>query len=189
MSDLGLVPLGPQSDEGGGNRGDGRGLTANSFQKLCGDLETLIRMPDHEYSDLTIIADGKRVPVHRCILAVRCPGLRKVFAEMEQNGGAKLELELSSIVDDGKIGAEAFVAVMGYVYGGKMEPWPAIIECCDSSCVHLTCRPAIDYVLEILRASLLLNLPEVKAVAEVMAALGTYFIVTLYNSTNLYRGR
>ena len=145
----------------------GRGLTPASFQKLCGDLEALIRVPDQEYSDLTIVTDGKGVPVHRCILAVRCPGLRKVFAEMEQSGGSKLELELSSVVPDGKIGYEAFVDVMSYVYGGKMESWPAVVPCYDSSCSHLTCRPAIDYVLEVLRASLLLHLPEVKAVAEV----------------------
>jgi regulatory protein NPR1 len=145
----------------------GTGLTPASFQKLCGDLEALIRVPDQEYSDLTIVTDGKTVPVHRCILAVRCPGLRKAFAEMEQIGGSKLELELSSVVPDGKIGYEAFVAVMGYVYGGKMEPWPALVPCYDPSCSHLTCRPAIDYVLEVLRASLLLTLPEVKAVAEV----------------------
>lgn len=170
MSDLGFGELGqgtPQSDGGLGNSSDGRGLTPSSFQRLCGDLETLIRVPDQEYSDLSIVADGKRVPVHRCILAARCPGLRKVFAEMEQSGNSKLELELSTVVEGGSVGYEAFVAVMGYVYGGRMEPWPAIIACYDSACGHLTCRPAVDYVLEILRAALLLQLPEVKAVAEV----------------------
>ncbi|KAG0555906.1 hypothetical protein KC19_11G011600 [Ceratodon purpureus] len=169
MSDQGVVQLEqetPQSDGGGCNGTEGRGLTPSSFQKLCGDLGTLIRVPDMEYSDLTIIVDGKRFPVHRCILAARCPGLRRVFAGMEQSDGSKLELELSSVVGGERIGHGAFVAVMGYVYGGTMEPWPAVIPCYDSSCGHVTCRPAIDYVLEILLASLLLDLPEVKNVTE-----------------------
>lgn len=143
------------------------GVTPASFQELCSDLETLIQMPDEEYSDLNIIVEGEYVPVHRCILAARCSGLRKVLAGIVRNGKSKLELELNTITDKGKIGYEAFRAVMGYVYGGKMEPWPVVIACYDSSCAHLTCRPAINHVLEILYAAILLNLPELNTLAQV----------------------
>ncbi|XP_024359583.1 regulatory protein NPR4 [Physcomitrium patens] len=142
------------------------GVTPASFQELCSDLETLIQMPDEEYSDLNIIVEGEYVPVHRCILAARCSGLRKVLAGIVRNGKSKLELELNTITDKGKIGYEAFRAVMGYVYGGKMEPWPVVIACYDSSCAHLTCRPAINHVLEILYAAILLNLPELNTLAQ-----------------------
>lgn len=137
------------------------------LQKLGADLESLIETPDEEYSDLSVVVEGKRVAVHRCILGARCSGLRQAIRELEQSGNAKLELELSSVVDRGKIGYGAFMAVMRYVYGGKLEPWPARIACYDAACAHLTCRPAVDYVLEILCASLLLCLPEVRTIAEV----------------------
>jgi len=154
--------------EEGGHSGRSGGLNAeNSLKKLGVDLESLIQAPDEEYSDLTVVVDGKKVAAHRCILAARCSGLRQAVRELEQNGNSKLELELKAIAGHGKIGYDAFMAVMRYVYGGKLEPWPARIACYDSLCAHLTCRPAIDYVLEILCASLLLNLPEVKTVAEV----------------------
>lgn len=165
MADLRLSL--PEDGSGGHRSGRSGGLSDSSFKKLGADLESLIDVPDKECSDLTVVVDGKKVPVHRCILAARCSGLRQVVREMELNGNSKLELELDSIVDHGKIGYDAFMAVMRYVYGGKLEPWPARIACYDSSCDHLTCRPAVDYVLEILCASLLLNLPEVKTVAEV----------------------
>ncbi|KAG0609169.1 hypothetical protein M758_8G163200 [Ceratodon purpureus] len=156
MADLKLSQPLPEGSSRGG-----------SLEKLGSDLaRLLIRVPDEDYSDLTVIAGGKKVPVHRCILAARCPGLRKVLKEIEQSGNSKLELELDSIVKNGKIGPEAFVAVMGYVYGGKLEPWPVAIPCHDNSCSHSTCRPAIDYVLEILCAAQLFNLPEVKILAE-----------------------
>lgn len=160
----------------------GRGLPESSFKKLGADLESLVHVPDDEdYSDLTVLVSGRKVPVHRCILAARCSGLRPVIRDLEQNGNAKLELDLNSIADHiGKIGYDAFMAVLRYVYGGRLEPWPARIACYDSSCAHLTCRPAIDYVLEILCASLLLNLPDVKTVAEVrlsIIALNVFFDV------------
>lgn len=172
MADLGDVP---QSQETQRSNGDGGhsitiGLTPTSFQTLSSDLGSLIQTPDEDnFSDLTVIVDGRKVSVHRCILAARCPGFRKVLAEVQPTGkGKKLELELNSIVvKDGKIGFEAFTAVMGYVYGGRMEPWPVNVACYHSSCEHLTCRPAIDYVLEVLRASLLFGLPEVKTLAQV----------------------
>lgn len=166
------TPLSDGSGGGGSSSSEApssRGLTHESFQILCSDLGSLMRIPDEEFSDLSIVVDGRKVPVHRCILAARCSGLRKVFAEMEPNNGSnnKPEVELGSIVTDGKLGFEAFMAVMGYVYGGKMDPWPATVACFQPSCAHLTCRPAIDYVLEILRASILFSLPELKTLAQV----------------------
>ena len=139
------------------------------YERLGADLEGLMRGADDDYSDLTVVVGGKRLPLHRCILAARCPGLRKALRDVEQTGNVKLELDLNSVVENSRpVGYEAFMALMGYVYGGKLQPWPVAVPCHDSSCSHLTCRPAIDFVLEILSASTLFNVPEVKAVAEVL---------------------
>jgi len=149
----------------------GVGLPPDSFQKLCSDIGSLVSIRDEEFSDLTVLVDGRKVLVHRCILAARCPGFRKVFAEVELNRKNR-ELELSSVVKEGKVGFDAFMGVMGYVYGGKMEPWPAIVECYHLSCDHLTCRPSIDYVLEILCASVAFELPDLKTLAQVWQSAG-----------------
>lgn len=138
------------------------------YEKLGSDLETLIQVSDKDYSDLTVMVDGRGVPVHRCILAVRCPVFRKVFPELETDKGSKPKLELSSLTRDGRIGYDAFMTVMGYVYGGKMRPLMNVVECYDSSCVHVTCRPAINFLLELLCASSLFDIPDLKTVAQVL---------------------
>lgn len=161
--DLSLVPL----SENGCNEGAGTG----ALEKLGLDLTNLIQAADEEYSDVIMIVDGKRVPIHRCIIAVRCPSFRKVFAGMgaEKAEGSKKqpELELNSLVKEGRIGYEAFMTVMGYVYGGKLRPLNIVVECWDPSCAHSTCRPVIDYVLELLCASVLFGIQELKTIAEV----------------------
>lgn len=171
MADLRLSQ--PRAEEGRGAREGG--FMAGSFERLGCDLESLIHVRDEEYSDLTVIAGGRRVAVHRCILAARCSGLRKVLTEIERNANSKLELELDSVVENGRIGYEAFMAVMGYVYGGKFEPWPVVVPCHDPSCSHMTCRPAIDYVLEVICAASLFTLPVLKAVAEVWSSFACVF--------------
>lgn len=153
--------------DGSGGEGSAtiEGLTSKSFSILCADVATLVRIPDKEFSDLTIVTGGRKVPVHRCILAARCPGLRKILLESDLNN--KHELELTSLGSDWKLGFDSLMAVLGYVYGGSMEPWPATVPCLLSSCSHFTCRPTINYVLEILRASFLFILPELKNLAQV----------------------
>jgi regulatory protein NPR1 len=161
--DLSLVPL----SENGCNEGAG----TVALEKLGLDLANLIQAADEEYSDVIMIVDGKRVPIHRCIIAVRCPSFRKVFAGMgaEKAEGSKKqpELELNSLVKEGRIGYEAFMTVMGYVYGGQLRPLNIVVECWDPSCAHSTCRPVIDYVLELLCASVLFGIQELKTIAEV----------------------
>lgn len=86
---------------------------------------------DEEFSDFSIVVDGRKVLVYWCILVVWCFGLCKVFVEMEFNNGFnnKFEVEFGSIVMDGKLGFEVFMVVMGYVYGGKMDFWFVIVVC------------------------------------------------------------
>jgi regulatory protein NPR1 len=155
-------------------------------EKLVSDIESLLYRPaDETFSDVIIHVDGKRVAAHRCILAVRCPYFRRFFAaaaenknknkeeKREEDATKAVEVKLETLMknnDKGeKVGYEAFMAVMGYVYGsGGMNPvvCSSSVSCLDPSCPHITCRPAIEFVLEILRASSILEISELKAAAQ-----------------------
>lgn len=147
------------------------------LEKVRSDFESLT---DQElYSDMTILVDGRRVPVHRSILAVRSPVWRKVFAEMAKESAGKSskasakfppELELSGVVGEGRrIGYAAFKTVMGYVYGGRLRPMSSVVnECRDVTCHHLACRPAIDYAVELLNSASVFDIPELKNLVQVL---------------------
>jgi regulatory protein NPR1 len=165
----------------------GGAAAAAGVEKLVSDIESLLYRPaDETFSDVIIHVDGKRVAAHRCILAVRCPYFRRFFAaaaenknknkeeKREEDATKAVEVKLETLMknnDKGeKVGYEAFMAVMGYVYGsGGMNPvvCSSSVSCLDPSCPHITCRPAIEFVLEILRASSILEISELKAAAQV----------------------
>ncbi len=165
--------------------GGSTGAAAAGVAKLVSDIESLLYRPaDETFSDVIIHVDGKRVAAHRCILAVRCPYFRRLFAAAAENKNKEerreedatkaVEVKLETLMknnDKGeKVGYEAFMAVMGYVYGsGGMNPvvCSSSVSCLDPSCPHITCRPAIEFVLEILRASSILEISELKAAAQV----------------------
>ncbi len=167
--------------------GGSTGAAAAGVEKLVSDIESLLYRPaDETFSDVIIHVDGKRVAAHRCILAVRCPYFRRLFAaaaenknknkeeRREEDATKAVEVKLETLMknnDKGeKVGYEAFMAVMGYVYGsGGMNPvvCSSSVSCLDPSCPHITCRPAIEFVLEILRASSILEISELKAAAQV----------------------
>jgi len=166
--------------------GGSTGAAAAGVEKLVSDIESLLYRPaDETFSDVIIHVDGKRVAAHRCILAVRCPYFRRLFAaaaenknknkeeRREEDATKAVEVKLETLMknnDKGeKVGYEAFMAVMGYVYGsGGMNPvvCSSSVSCLDPSCPHITCRPAIEFVLEILRASSILEISELKAAAQ-----------------------
>ncbi|CAM6044902.1 unnamed protein product [Sphagnum compactum] len=148
---------------GGGGVVGGGGLV----EKLVSDIESLLQRPDETFSDVIIHVDGKNVQAHRCILVVRCPYFRSLFADLNERDVSKVELKLEKLMKGEKVGYEAFMAVMGYVYGSRMNPLaPSCVSCLDASCPHITCRPAIEFVIEILRASSVLELSELRASAQ-----------------------
>ena len=150
--------------------------SSRELEKVRLDFESLT---DQDlYSDMTILVDGRRVPVHHSILAVRSPVWRKVFAEKAKESTGKSskvsgkfppELELSSIVGEGRrIGYPAFKTVMGYVYGGRLRSMSSVVnECRDRTCCHSACRPAIDYAVELLNSASVFDIPELRNLAEV----------------------
>ena len=150
--------------------------SSRELEKVRLDFESLT---DQDlYSDMTILVDGRRVPVHHSILAVRSPVWRKVFAEKAKESTGKSskvsgkfppELELSSIVGEGRrIGYAAFKTVMGYVYGGRLRSMSSVVnECRDDTCCHSACRPAIDYAVELLNSASVFDIPELRNLAQV----------------------
>ncbi len=149
---------------GGGGVVGGGGLV----QKLVSDIESLLQRPDETFSDVIIHVNGKNVQAHRCILVVRCPYFRSLFADLNERDVSKVELKLEKLMKGEKVGYEAFMAVLAYVYGSRMNPLASsCVSCLDASCPHITCRPAIEFVLEILRASSVLELSELRASAQV----------------------
>lgn len=188
MADFDLTLSQPGQESGFQFLSDGRGGISNcgcseeseksssELEKVRSDFESLTDQA--LYSDMTILVEGRHVPVHRCILAVRSPVWRKVFAEKAKDRTRKSskvsdkfppELELSSIVGEGRrIGYAAFKTVMGYVYGGRLRSMSSVVnECRDVTCHHSACRPAIDYAVELLNSASVFDIPELKNLAQV----------------------
>nr|KYP62265.1 Regulatory protein NPR1 [Cajanus cajan] len=94
------------------------------------------------------VADGREVAVHRCILAARSCFFKEAFAA----GGV---LRLKDVAKDYDVGLEALFTVLVYLYSGRVKPLPQgrVCECVDDACLHFGCRPAVDFLLQLLYAS------------------------------------
>ncbi|KAK3436249.1 hypothetical protein EUGRSUZ_C00872 [Eucalyptus grandis] len=101
------------------------------------------------------LADGRQVPVHRCILSGRSGFFRGAFTR----GATKLEVK--ELGKDFEIGHDALMAVLGYLYSGKVKPPPpAARECVDEECPHAACRPAVDFLIQVLYAAFTFQISE-----------------------------
>ncbi|CAN8267485.1 unnamed protein product [Cochlearia groenlandica] len=139
-------------------------LEVVSLSKLSSNLEQLLLSnPDFDdYTDAEIIVDSVSIGVHRCILASRSNFFRELFKRDKKS--LKLErpkYHLSEILPCGVVGYDGFLYILSYVYTGRLKPFPLNVSTCvDSFCAHDSCRPAIDFVVELLYASSLLQVPE-----------------------------
>ncbi|KQK13847.1 BTB/POZ domain and ankyrin repeat-containing protein NPR3 [Brachypodium distachyon] len=131
-------------------------LDAVSLGRLSANLERLLDPAFLNCADAEVVlADGgdeATVPVHRCILAARSNFFLDHFSSLSSPaaGGGKPRLELAELVPGGRhVGHEALVAVLGYLYTGRLKPPPQEAAICvDDRCRHQACRPAIDFVVE-----------------------------------------
>lgn len=65
-----------------------------------------------------------------------------------------VKLELKDLAGDFEVGFDSVVAVLGYLYSGKVRNLPrGICVCVDEDCSHEACRPAVDFVVEVLYLS------------------------------------
>lgn len=138
-------------------------LEVISLSKLSSNLEQLLSNPDCDYyTDAEIIVDGVPVGVHRCILAARSKFFQELFKKEKKS--SKLEIpkyHLKEMLPYGVVGHEAFLYFLSYIYTGRLKPFPLEVSTCvDSVCAHDSCRPAIDFVVELMYASSVLQVPE-----------------------------
>ncbi|KAJ0242556.1 Regulatory protein NPR3 [Hirschfeldia incana] len=138
-------------------------LEVISLTKLSSNLEQLLSSPDCDYTDAEIIIDGVPVGVHRCILAARSKFFQELFKKDKKS--SKIErpkYHLKEVLPPyGAVGHEAFVYFLSYIYTGRLKPFPSEVSTCvDSVCAHDSCRPAIDFVIELMYASSILQVPE-----------------------------
>ncbi|XP_042464479.1 BTB/POZ domain and ankyrin repeat-containing protein NPR1-like [Zingiber officinale] len=119
---------------------------AAAFSRLSEQLGCLLHAPE-----LNFCSDARigGVPVHRCVLSARSPFFREKFA-----AGAT-ELEIVDLAEGFEVGPEALVAVLQYIYTGRLEELPiGVAECVDESCIrHEACWPALHFMLQVLHAA------------------------------------
>ncbi|XP_010481651.1 PREDICTED: regulatory protein NPR3-like [Camelina sativa] len=133
-----------------------------SLSKLSSNLEQLLSNPDCDYSDAEVIVDGVPVGVHRCILAARSKFFQELFKkEKKISKTEKPKYQLKEMLPYGAVGHDAFLYLLSYIYTGRLKPFPLEASTCvDPVCAHDSCRPAIDFVVQLMYASSILQVPE-----------------------------
>ncbi|PKI77759.1 hypothetical protein CRG98_001883 [Punica granatum] len=148
----------------------GPSLEIISLSKLSSNLEQLLTDCSFDYSDADIVVENTPVGVHRCILAARSDFFHELFKREKGSSGekdSKPKYYLSEFLPYGKVGYEAFLIFLGYVYTGKLKPAPPEVSTCVlSSCDHEACRPAIDYSVELMYASSIFKIPELVSLLQ-----------------------
>ncbi|GBP56852.1 hypothetical protein EVAR_41488_1 [Eumeta japonica] len=92
----------------------------NSPSNRVGDIEHISHLSEHigslclssEYSDVTLVVEGQRIPAHKVILAASSDYFRALlFGGMKEASQAEVELQAP---------LQAFKALLRYVYSGHM---------------------------------------------------------------------
>uniref|UniRef100_A0A1J3FSL6 Regulatory protein NPR4 n=1 Tax=Noccaea caerulescens TaxID=107243 RepID=A0A1J3FSL6_NOCCA len=142
-------------------------LEAVNLVKLSSNLEQLLTNPDCDYTDAEIIITGEEaqaVSVHRCILAARSKFFLELFKKDKESSAkseTKPKYHMKDLLPYGNVGREAFIHFLSYIYTGKLKPYPIEVSTCvDTVCAHDSCRPAIDFAVELMYASHVFQIPE-----------------------------
>ncbi|XP_027171501.1 BTB/POZ domain and ankyrin repeat-containing protein NPR2-like [Coffea eugenioides] len=141
-----------------------------SYPKLSDSLEKLLLDAEFDYSDAEFVVEGTSVGVNRCILASRSPFFHELFKKGKDACSANEsnpKYVIEELVPHGKIGYEAFMVFLNYVYTGKLIPSPPEVSTCvDESCAHDACGPAINYAVELMYASATFQMNELVSVVQ-----------------------
>ncbi|XP_031280798.1 BTB/POZ domain and ankyrin repeat-containing protein NPR1-like [Pistacia vera] len=141
----------------------GLSLEVLSLSKLSSSLEQLLVDSTCDYSDAEIVVEGTAVGVHRCILAARSKFFHELFRSEKGSSDkeGKPKYVMTELLPFGKVGYEAFLIFLSYVYTGKLKPSPMEVSTCvDNVCAHDACRPAINFAVELMYASFIFQVPE-----------------------------
>lgn len=137
----------------------------SALSRLSDNLESIFGSNDYDFfADAKLVVSiGREVPVHRCVLSARSAFFRNAFS-----GSSESRFHLKELAKDYDVGFEAVVAVLRYLYSGKVRSFPeGVCVCVDQDCPHTACRPTVDFMLELLYASSTFQLPELVTLFQV----------------------
>lgn len=138
-----------------------------ALNRLSDNLNSIFGFSDFDFfSDAKLVVSGGReVPVHRCVLSARSPFFRRVFSASKD---PEARFQVKELAKDYDVGFEALVAVLGYLYSGKLRSFPeGVCACVDEDCSHTACRPTVDFMVEVLYASFTFQVNELVGLCQV----------------------
>ncbi|CAN1327672.1 BTB/POZ domain and ankyrin repeat-containing protein NPR1 [Linum perenne] len=142
-------------------------LDVISLTKLSFNLESLLTdsSTGGDYTDAEVVVDGKPVGIHRCILAARSKFFDELFkrdkGSSEKGRKPRYSMNDDMVLPYGKIGYEALMILLSYLYTGKLKPFPMEVSTCvHPNCAHDACRPTIDFAVELMYGSSIFQLLE-----------------------------
>lgn len=137
--------------------------SAANLEELSSNLEQLLTNPDCDYTDAEIIIEEEANPVsvHRCVLAARSKFFLDLFKKDKDSSEKKPKYQMKDLLPYGNVGREAFLHFLSYIYTGRLKPFPIEVSTCvDSVCAHDSCKPAIDFAVELMYASFVFQIPD-----------------------------
>ncbi|CAA7402905.1 unnamed protein product [Spirodela intermedia] len=137
---------------------------AAALRLLSDNLKSLFLSPELAFcadARICVVSSGlpspREVAVHRCLLSARSPFFRQLFAGEKE----KEKFDLRELVTPIDVGYDALVAVLAYIYTGRVGPLPdGVCDCVDEQCPHVACRPAVDFLVQVLYASFTFQIAE-----------------------------
>ncbi|VVA10321.1 Hypothetical predicted protein [Prunus dulcis] len=128
----------------------------SALTRLSDNLESILDSADFDFfADAKIVVNtGREVPVHRCILSARSSFFKNVFSAKDIGSGSAVRFELKELAKEYDVGLDSLLAVLGHLYSGKLRSLPkGVCVCVDDACAHVSCRPVVDFIVEVLYAS------------------------------------
>ncbi|XAR67149.1 hypothetical protein NMG60_11013598 [Bertholletia excelsa] len=140
-----------------------------ALQRLSHNLESIFGADFDFFADAKIaVAGGREVAVHRCILSARSQFFRSAFCGRNSGGdGSGVTLRIGDFAKQFIVSYEALVFVLAYLYTGKLRALPeGMCVCVDVECCHVACRPAVDFMVEVMYASFTFQISELVALYQ-----------------------
>lgn len=138
----------------------------SALDRLSETLESLLLEPANSFADAKIIlSSGREIPVHRCILSGRSPFFKNKFGDsINKEKNRNVKLQMKELASDYEIGFDSLISVLKYMYSGKINGLPKeACACVDEECSHEACRPAVDFMVEVMYAFHIFQIPEMAA--------------------------
>jgi regulatory protein NPR1 len=132
-----------------------------ALKRLSDNLRSIFHSREQNFAfcaDATITCKSRDIPVHRCVLSARSPFFLDFFSKNREKSGP---IEARDLLGDFEVGYEALLLVMEYLYSGRVGQLPeGVCICVDETCSHAGCRPAVDFMVEVLYASFRFSIVE-----------------------------